>query len=246
MFTVLCLIGTVLLVRDYGRRGLFVACSFFPLMAAHIIFFTGRVKERYISYILPFFFILACYVIARMGWRLYQHLNQEWRRKARLTVIATIVALIPVAHLLIHPWLYETIDGVKSGWPRAKNWQSVRSTLHQMAKEGVVLTTKPMETAYYSGRHPDYILRTAAHEEGYEDHDAQLGSQTIPVRWVTNEATLSRVLDTHDRVYLVTPNSTWSNDAFLDEKMRGLIEKRMTQVSHGGDRKIFIYSKGPS
>ena len=246
MFTVLCLIGTVLLIRDYGRRGLFVACSFLPLIVMHFTFFTGRVKERYITYILPFFFILACYAIAQMGWRLYKHLDQEWRRKARLTVIATIIALIPVAHLLIAPWLYETISGVQSGWPRAKNWQSVRSTLHQLADEGIILTTKPLETTYYSGRYPDYLLRTAAYGEGYRDHDAQRGDQTIPIRWVTDEATLGRVLDAHDRVYVVSPNSTWSNDAFVDEDMRSLIEQRMKRVPHGGDRKIFIYSKEPS
>jgi len=240
-FTCCYLLGTVLLIRRYGRRGVFIACAFLPLMFLHVVAFTGRVEERYVSYLLPYFLIGACYLVEVMLRPFARHVAAEWRGGSRVIALSTALALAPVPFVFAHSWLRETKNLLQ--WGYGPDWKTVVPTLEELTEKSVVMSPWALHVAYYSGDFPDYILRHVQPEDGAgESPYGQLGARKVPVRWLFDAGEFERIVAQED-VSVIATDWAFNNDAYIDADMRAAIERHLVLTKHPGDPKVLIYRK---
>ncbi|MFH1681875.1 MAG: glycosyltransferase family 39 protein [Candidatus Eisenbacteria bacterium] len=245
-FTFAYLLGAVLLVRRFGRAGLFVVSSFLPLMIVHVTLFTGRVAERYVLHVLPFFFLTSCFVVETAGRAGLAYVIKAWREGSRAFAVLSFLAVLPILNLFASHWLASSRDLIGPGI--GPNWKEAAPTLREMGEECVVLTTWPREVFYYGGRFPDYIL-TKGYEDrllrktGVDDHEVTIGEKTIPVRRVRTAGRLAEIIEGNSDVCVVATDWSYENPDFLDNEMRALIAERMSLFSHGGDERIRVFRK---
>ena len=129
-------LGIVLLIRRFGNPGLFVLCSFLPLLAAHVWIFTGRVEMRYIFYILPYFFIGASFALERPLRRLSRLVAAQWRKGSRAVAALLLLGTLSAAGLFTASWLRESRDLLR--WGYGPNWKTVAPTLQGLDDACVV------------------------------------------------------------------------------------------------------------
>jgi hypothetical protein len=238
--TAVYVLGIALLIRRFGKPGVFVLCSLVPVMATHVWLFTGRVEMRYIFYILPFFFIGACFALERGLRRLLRMVADEWREGSKLLATCLVAGIVSAASLFSWSWLRESRDLLR--WGYGPNWKTVAPTLQRLGDECVVMSPWPFHVAYYSGEFPDYILRKKQAEDG-EEGVVRLGERSIPVRWLFDPDEFVSVVNGERDVCVVMTDWAFHNDAYLDPPLREAITNRLAPVEHGGDAKVRIYRK---
>jgi hypothetical protein len=238
--TAVYILGIVLLIRRFGRPGLFVLCSFVPLMTAHVWFFTGRVEMRYIFYILPYFFIGACFALERVFRRLLRLVAAEWRRGSRAVAVMVFLGIVSAASLFASSWLRESRTLLR--WGYGPNWKTVAPTLKGLHEECVVMSPWSFHVTFYSGEFPDYILRKKQPEDG-DDDTGRLGARSVPVRWLHDADEFEQLVDRYPDVCVILTDWAFNNDAYLDKAMREAITTRLVEVEHGGDSKVRLYRK---
>jgi hypothetical protein len=236
-------LGAVILIHKYGRLGLFIVCAFLPVLLAHMFFLTARSAERYLVYILPFFFPTSGCVI-----ELLINLIVGWVRElkasgARLAAAAAAIALIPAMFLLFHPWLGASNELRRYGL--ALDWKGLSPQLREACDTGIVISNWPREVMYYGGRFPDYFA-TVTYEklEATTDHTVSIGPREVPVRYLPDAQSLARALEGERDIYFVTTDWAFENDAFMSEAMREVILRHMTElksVASGNDRAVIYH-----
>jgi hypothetical protein len=235
------LFGAVLLVRENPRPAVFVLSSFLPLMLAHVVFFTGRVAERYLTYLLPYFFIVACCPFERMLGALGQRACALWRARSRARALVTAFAVVPLAGLFAYTWLRDSYGILRWG-PQGPNWKTVAPTLRELGDDCLVMSPLPLQVCYDSGEFPDYILRKRQPEDG-QASAGRFGSRTVPLRWLEDAAEFERIVAEHRDVCVILTKWVFENDAYLDADMRAAIQRLLVQRDHPGDAGLLLYRK---
>jgi hypothetical protein len=236
-FTLCYLLGALMLSRRYGRPGVFVVCGFVPLMIAHVVAFTGRVEERYISYLFPYFVIGVGYLIQVALAPLLRLIAAEWRNGSRAIAVVLCLTFLPVPGVFAHTWLGETRNLLK--WGYGPDWKTVAPALRELAAPCVVMSPWPLHMAYYSGEFPDYILRQHQPEDG-EGPWGQLGSRTVPVRWLFDPSEFEQIV-AKEEVCVIVTDWALNNDAYIDAGMREAIQRLLVQIDHPGDERVLIF-----
>lgn len=238
-------IGAVILVRRYGRLGLFIVCAFVPVLLAHMYLFTERIAERYLVYILPFFFMAsACVIEAMLCW-LAGWVRGLRASGARLTAVAAVLAAAPAMWLFLHPWL-----GISSELRRyglGPDWKQLATELRDACDSGIVVANWPREVMYYGGRFPDYFATRTYEHFVADDHVVTIAGQDIPIRYILDSDVFEQVLQEGRDVYLVTTDWAFNNDAFMNDAMRRVVLRHMTEltsVGAGQDRIVIYHTRG--
>ncbi len=239
-FTFTYLLGAVLLIRDHGKPGWFVFCSFIPLLAVHVLLYTGRVEDRYLFYFLPYFFIAAGYVVELALRPLVRAIAGEWRTRSRAVAVVMCLAALPVPLLFTTTWLGESKSMLTYGY--GPNWKTVAPVLKEVVAEDLVMSPWPLHVAYYTGEFPDYILRQKQPEDG-EGPTGRLGSRTVPLRWLYDAGEFETLVATHDRVSVIMTEWAYNNDAYVDPAMREAIARLLVSMDHSGDPGVIILRK---
>lgn len=239
-FSFVYILGAVLLVRRYGRAGVFVVCSFIPLMIIHLTFFTGRVAERYISYIFPFFLIGAAGLFELLYELIRSKLSRFWSEGDRAWTVGLLVAILPAAYLYMHPWLNEA--RYVTQWGMGPRWKEVSALIQDLAEDHVVITTWPREILYYGGRFPDYILTQGYEFDGEENHEVQIGDHRVAVRYIRTSDQLEERIEARDPVCVIATDWSYSNPDFLNDSIRGVIETKLVPFRQEVDDRILIYT----
>jgi len=239
-FTFLYPLGAALLVRDHGRRGWFVVASFVPLLVAHVIFFTGRAEERYVSYLLPYFVLGAGYAIQLAAAALGRMIAAEWRRGARVLAALLLLAALPGTGLLAHTWFRESMNLVRYGY--GPNWKTVAPVLRALPADAVLISPWPLHLAYYGERFPDYILRPYQPEDGRAP-EGRLGARPVALRWLFDAAELERIAAAAPALRLVTTEWALANDAYTPPAVREAIERLLKREEHPGDPGVLLFTK---
>jgi hypothetical protein len=238
--TAVYVLGIVLLIRRFGKPGVFVLCSFVPVLAAHVWIFTGRVEMRYIFYILPYFFIGACFALERAFCRLLRLVAVEWRRRSKIVATSLFLGTVCASSLFAWSWMIESRNLLR--WGYGPNWKTVAPALRQLSDECVVMSPWPFHLAYYSGEFPDYILRKKQAEDG-KDGVVRLGDRSVTVRWLFDPDEFEQRLAEDRDVCVIMTDWAFNNEAYIDYPLREAITTHLVRVEHGGDSKVQIYRK---
>ena len=241
LFTLIYPAGAYLIIRKYGRTGIFVVCLFLPLMVMHSFLFVNNIDERYIFYIFPFFALSSAAAIEWASRRVFARIRGEFdggrKRNAALGGLVMAV-LIGVAS---YPWVGR---GAAVGEHAVfEDWKSVQDVLREISSDGIIVSTRRMPLYFYMGRNPDYVIIKSF--EGLireqRDHPPAVRPRYLDVGWLFTKKELSDVVDSRERVYFVVDAKSFHNPAFLDDGVRSFVERHGTPVRHSGDRNLFIY-----
>jgi len=235
-------IGAVILIHKYGRLGVFIVCAFVPVLLAHMFLFTSRIAERYLLYILPFFFLVSAGVIESLVWALAEWIRGLRSNGTKGLVVAAVICTIPAAWLFLHPWLSSSRELRQYGL--GPDWKMIGGELQSAFENGVVITTWPREVMYYGGRFPDFIITQTYELDSDGDHIVTIGERELSVNYLTDAPALSNLLASGQDVYFVTTDWAYGNDAYLNDEMREVLQrelKELVSISSGNDRAV-IYS----
>lgn len=222
-------IGAVILIHRYGRLGLFVVCAFLPVLFAHMYLFTSRIAERYLLYILPFFFLTSASVIDSLLWAFMAWVRELRSRGTQLLATVATVCVLPASWLFLQPWLNSSLELRRYGL--GPDWKQIAPDLRNACETGIVVTNWPREVMFYGGRFPDYIATQTYEYHGEEDHLVALGKREVEVNYLTDATSLREALDSGTDVYFVTTEWAYRNNSFMNEEMRELIRLNMVELA---------------
>lgn len=238
-------IGAVILIHRYGRLGLFVVCAFLPVLLAHMYLFTSRIAERYLLYILPFFFLTSSCVIESLLWGVVAWVRELRTSGAKMLAAAVVLCALPAAWLFLHPWLSSSMELRRYGL--GPDWKQIEPELRNACETGIVITNWPREVMYYGGRFPDYSATQTYEYHGKDNHVVVIGDREIAVNYLTDESSLSLALKSELDVYFVTTDWAYGNSSFLSDEMREVIQQSMAEVvsvTSGEDRAVIYHAPG--
>jgi hypothetical protein len=223
-------LGAVLLVRQWGRRGLFAVLSFALLFLLHSFVF-GRKDARYMFYIFPFFAIGAAQAMVFLGTATARSLQDTFRTLSRPAMAVAILAAAPVALAAGYPWMSNARK--VSNTSIYADWKVLPEELRNRIRAGVTFTTVPRDYFHYFGEMPEYYMVDEYHSRyRYEPG------------LVTSVHEAEALLDGHPGMYLVTDAWHLYDQAFFGDEAPRLLA-RMRRISHGGDRRLLIYQSVP-
>ena len=217
--------GAALLLRAYGRKGLFAVLSFVVLFGLHSVVF-GRRGDRYIFYLFPFFALGGAALFAWIGGEALRFA----RRASPLGAVPATVFAAALFALFAHPWVgMAAVVPYRDWFP---NWKAISRAVAPMAEKGAVITTSPMPYIYYVGRPPDFYFLGEAWTS-YPHGDRLIR---------TPEAFRSALARSTD-VYLVTDVGRFGNKVYITDDMEAMIRAGMTPVSYERDERVRLYRR---
>ncbi|MCC6679836.1 MAG: hypothetical protein IT445_02940 [Phycisphaeraceae bacterium] len=236
-------LGCVMMVRRFGRLGLFLCCCFVPLMLAHLFLITARVAERYLVYILPFFVLLSSYPLAlglRQLWRLCRRSMRRERLGYRLLLAG---GLLIASNILLQPWLSESLIIARFG--HRPNWQHLSWRSDQEATDALIVSTSLREMSYYAGCVPDVILSGGFEVPAEATATVHRNGQDTQVLWIDKAEDLRKLIDQTPHLVIVVPDWALTNTGFLTPEMVNLLQSKLTAQPDEGEPRIMIYRSAP-
>jgi len=234
-------IGAVILIHRYGRLGLYMVCAFLPVLFAHMYLFTSRIAERYLLYILPFFFLTSACVIEALLWGVMAWVRELRSRGTQALAAVAAICVLPASWLFLQPWLNSSLELRRYGL--GPDWKLIAPDLRAACETGIVITNWPREVMFYGGRFPDYFATQTYEYYGKEDHVVALGEREVEVNYLTDTTSLREALGSGTDVFFVTTDWAYRNNSFMNEEMREVIRRNMIELAsiEGGEDRVVIF-----
>lgn len=237
VFTYIYPISILLMVIQYREKGVFLLSSFVPVLIAHSLVYTGRVSERYIFYIFPFFILGSAYVVERTIAVGYGLIREYRGVQSKVVYAMLLVCLLPAFYVFAKPWLGET-RYVKDQY-FGMDWKSVAAELQEIPKDSLIISTRIKPIYYYAGRMPDYNVRKSLFE--ISEKSVKVGGKTLSIQIVDNAPDLERIVKRGRAAYFLAEKWSWELPVYMDDSMRRVIAEHFVRVPHGGNKDIMIY-----
>ena len=223
-------------IRKYGKRGLFLLASFLPILFMHSFVYTGRISERYIFYIFPFFALGSSFVVCMIFDHLWEVLDAEYSERRYISAILLLFCLLPAVYLIGKPWMNEArkIHNLYS-W---SDWKSVSKELRAIPEDSVVIATRINTVYYYLGRMPDYNVRKSMFE--ISEKEVRSGDMDLSLHFIMDLPSLMDKVKSSRDVYFLADRWSFNLPGYLDKEMREFIKVNFVPVKHGGNNNIFI------
>lgn len=230
------MLSMFLMIRKYGKHGIFLLASFLPLIFMHSFIYTGRVSERYIFYIFPFFVLGSSYLIMIFVDYARDQLRELYSGKSYFLMSVMLFCMIPAFYLIGKPWIGE-IRSIhnKYNW---SDWKSASKELRSIPENSVVIATRIKNVYYYLGRMPDYNVRKSMFE--ISKKDVQVGNKTLPINLIMDRDTLEEISNKSDDVYFLADRWSFNLSSYMDVDMRDFVKENFVLVPHGGSKSIMI------
>jgi 4-amino-4-deoxy-L-arabinose transferase-like glycosyltransferase len=239
VFTYIYPLSILFLVIKYREKGVFILSSFLPLIILHIFVYTGRMSERYIFYIFPFFILGASCMVEICIASCFELIKEYRNVRPKVIYFFLLICFIPAMYVFAKPWLGET-RYVKDTY-YGTDWKSVTAELQAIPKNSLIISTRIRPVYYYSGRMPDYNVRKSLFE--ISEKDVKIGDKTLSINIIDNSSNLEMVINTKKDVYFLAEKWSWNLPGYMDDSMRLVIEKNFLPMPHRGNKEIMIYKK---
>ena len=203
-------LGIFCSISENRKRGIFLLCSFLPILFLHSFIF--RFKDyRYIFYIFPFFIMGVLPIIDQVlisGSRFVQ--DKTWLKKT-LPKTSFAMALVFALSLLLNPWFPKARKVVNFHFP---DWKAFHTEAEKLIDRNACIISNPQNHFYYYfGRKPDYYIQKSYFEE---ENDAEHWAGASPI---TNVDELKQIFHSKKDLYLITYNFFLKHKKFMDKAM---------------------------
>jgi len=233
--------GVYIMIRKYGKIGVFMVCSFVPLMLLHCFIFVNNIDERYIFYIFPFFILCSASVIELISSKFFMQIQDTFSAGKHYTATLGVIFLLVFIGITGYPWVGHAM--AITNHAVFDDWKSVENELKAVSRDGIIVSTRRMPLFYYMGRNPDYVMIKNFETLIREQQKMKLKNKPLylDVKWLFNRNELSDLVYSSDNIYFVLDRDSFDNPAFIDDDVRAFILKEGELVKHDGDKKIIIY-----
>lgn len=225
-------VGAFVLIKRYGKPGLFFILSFVILIFCHSFWF-GRKHMRYIFYIFPFFVVGACAAFERFVLPLPAFLLAQMQLKTKRHVVIFGVLLMPAAGIFLYPWLSDARN--VHHFSKRADWKSFPEDLLHHIRGATIITTDPLAVKYYLNRNPDYYFIPE------DERNPDLNNDNKLIKSYKN---LTEIIERSSQSLLIADRFRFNNMAFLNDEMRDYISTQMEEFQGTFDRRIIAYKKG--
>jgi uncharacterized membrane protein len=235
--------GVWAMVSRYGKKGVFIFCSFAPLFIMHMLLYTNNVNERYILYIFPFFSIGSISFIDFLMKKGLSEVN-DLRVPQRLGgSFAYSFVMVLTLGVTSFPWVGSAFAIPVT--PYFDDWKSVSVDLKKIPNESIIVSTRRMPLYYYYGRNPDYVVIQHFEELIKKEiiHPSKNRPLFMDVKWAFSAKDLEQIINENSQVYFILDKESYGNPAFIDNDIRRLVSLKMNPMIHGGDQRILIFEK---
>jgi hypothetical protein len=223
-------------IRKYGKRGIFLFASFLPILFMHSFVYTGRISERYLFYVFPFFALGSSFIVCMIFDYLLEVLDAEYSERGYISAILLLFCLVPAVYLIGKPWMNEARKiHNKYSW---NDWKSVSKELKAIPDDSVVIATRINTVYYYLGRMPDYNVRKSMFEISAKE--VRSGNLDFSLHLILDLPTLIDKVKSSKDVYFLADRWSFNLPGYLDKEMREFITANFVQVKHGGSNNIII------
>jgi len=236
--------GMYFMIRKYGKIGIFMVCSFVPLMLMHCFLFVNNIDERYLFYIFPFFILCSVCVIEYFGSILLNQIQNAFSGGKYYSKGLAVVLFAGMIGIAGYPWVGHAVT--LPNHAVFDDWKSVEKELKSISGNGIIVSTRRMSLYYYMGRNPDYVIIKTFEDlirekQKKKSEDLSYKLLYLDVDWIFNRKELGDLVSGSDNVFLVVDKSSFNNPAFLDNDLRSYIKEEGELLSHDGDKKVIIY-----
>ena len=228
-------VAAIYLIQKHKNIGLFLVANFLVLLLIHSFAFEMK-QERYIYYILPFFFMTGVSFavdLVKYIWNLFEKMprfNHIWFKG--ICLIAVLVFL----NVYTFPWLNE-VKKVPLHHPDV-NWKAFsQKAIPLMDPQVPVLATDQLTYLYYFGKKPDYYMRLNYYEIP-DDTEHYAGS--IPI---TSFEEFRNLSEREPELYIVSKRGKLNYYVYSNEDIRQYIKKHFELIDLGGISDISLYKK---
>lgn len=228
-------------------------CAFLFLISILLHSFAGAKAERFIYYLMPFFFISTSFLAVR----LIEFIKSTWDSALRgwglrvaegpLRFIGFLVAAAPfvVANPAIRTTFdivsgteAQTLEGNPTYWSVYRSdWTAASNLLRQLIEDSsVVVTSQGLHVLYYFGRHDIELLRSSVQEEF--QIDPRLGRPTI-----STGASFLKIRSCYPSGMVVIHDNAWRHASFVPTDAADAIEQTTNEfeVPNSLGLKVFYW-----
>jgi hypothetical protein len=222
-----------------SRPTAFCACVVAVGFLAHS--FAAPKSMRYLTYVMPFLFVLWGIALAEVWPRMWRFLEEvgmrtlAWLRLGRLgrpgafAVLAVVLLFTVVATGAFVRTAATMFGFVIPPMQRTSDWPAAKDELAPwLADAAIVLTTNELSALYYLGRYDVLISRSRLSQipDGGEfSLDPRTGRPVI-----TTPESLALIMDCYPDGLIVADAARWHNRLQVDYAVIGLIQARAEEV----------------
>ncbi len=229
-------LSIIFLIKDIGKKGLFISVSFLPLLLMHMEIFT-RQNQRYIFYIFPFFVLGSLYLINLIIKLVVKELDEKTKDMNQAFRIAVILVSVMAFNVFGYPWITQAKNLYRNS--RYEHWKGIPEYVVNKVNKGKVITTEYMHYIYYFGRMPDYYMNSNKNL-GY----ANSPSQGIGIIDDIND--LKSVFENTDQpLFILFSPWAFNTSLVVEPEMKEYIVNSSDLMFETKEKKkeIFIYQK---
>lgn len=218
-------LGIYLLIKNHQEKGIFFLLMFAIPFILHSLIYPLK-SDRYIFYIVPYFFlgfgiVVDQIIIAFSGTLKKRSLNEK-------AIICLV--LLPLAVFIIQPWFLTALNEPKNN--KFPNWFSFDKNLKSDIQNSIVITTRPSEFLYYFDRKPDYAIVNSIPKKYSYGNDL-----------IDNESKLMDALTSHDDIYMIAYRHHIDTKEFFSAGMKKIIEENMIEVNNEYEKSFIVLKK---
>ena len=223
-------------IRKHGKKGIFLLASFLPILFIHSFVYTGRVSERYLFYIFPFFALGSSIIVCMIIDYFLEILYVEYSSRRYINTILFLFCLVPAVYLIGKPWMNDARKiHNKYSW---SDWKSVSKELKAIPDDSVVIATRIRPVYYYLGRMPDYNVRKSMFEISAKE--VRSGNLDFSINLIMDLPSLIDKVRISRDVYFLADKWSFNLPGYMDNEMRNFITANFVPVKHDGSNNIII------
>lgn len=220
--------GMFLLVKQFGKKGLFFAVSFVFMFLLHSIVYE-RKADRYIFYIFPFMIlggVTSIVFIAQSimaGLRTLVGNDKKWIR------VSSVFFAITLVYIVLNPWFLDGLRCVRV--MKFPDWKTLsQDRLKAIRETPNIISGNPNELLYYTGVNSNYYFMLDINPK----HEYEPGM-------IYGYDEFVKALSSNPDSMVVTTRFTFQNNANFTEPMRAYVLAHMDPIGNDSNSEILIF-----
>ena len=225
-------IGAFMIIKDHRAKGLFIVISFVIPLLLHSFFYVRKL-DRYIFYVIPFFFIPPAFAASILLQPLVP-VFKKYFLKNRFLNIVFIFCLLFGFNVICYPFLGNSKNLIKS--TNFPDYKLLSTEMIEELRNNTLFTTRPFPVYFYINRFPNVFI--GVFNEDGSPFKKSLGEEEI----VYDLETLTDAINKYPKpIYFLFDKWSYNNTAKISKNMKTMIETRAKKVENIVTEKIIIY-----
>lgn len=215
-------LGVYVIINKYRELGVFVALSFIIPILLHSFVFTLKL-DRYIFYILPFFYLICSVILALLIEYLFSFLKDNLNNANIVHKIILYNLIIFSLNIVTFPWLGNSKNiSKKHQWADWKKFSELFKKSY--SDDSVVISTSQNAFFYYFKKVPNYYFRVNYYKN---ENDAE---HFINAKPITTKQEIIDITNNSKNVFFILKNYHWNNKSYINSDIQKFLSANFDEI----------------